>query len=113
VVKRLAVLLVFAFVLAFASSASAAVVVYQPVKYWQNGDGAGSAFSASWFQNYFWKQSDVWATVTWIDNKTYSWHFTVTSRGFRTETHWFSSQVKKAHCVARASNFYGNCTVYS
>lgn len=111
--KRLAVLLAFAFLLAFASTASAGIVVYQPVKYWTNGDGAGSAFSSSWFQNYFYKQSDVWTTVTWIDNTSYSWHFTNTSRGYWTETHWLSSQVKKAHCVARASNFYGHCAVYN
>jgi hypothetical protein len=111
--KRLVSVLALAFMLAFTASSTAAVVVYQPMKYWQAGDGAGSAFSRDWVTNYFWKQSDVWTTVTWIDNTSYSWRFTVTTRGYSTATHWFSSQVKKAHCVARASHFYGNCTVYS
>lgn len=111
--KRLVTALVLVFALACAASAAAAAVAYQPTRYWTAGEGTGSSFSPGWVRNTFWKQSDRATTVTFIDNVTYSWHFTTTTSGYSTSTWWFSSQVKKAHCVAQQSGFYGSCYVYS
>jgi hypothetical protein len=112
--RRTITTVALAFMLAFASSASAGAFIYQQPVYWQAGQGAGSSFSPNWVRNTFWKQSsNAWTTVTFIDNVSYSWHFTTRSTGFFTSTWWFSSQVKKAHCVANSSGFYGSCHVYS
>lgn len=111
--KRFVMVLALVFALSFAASATAGNLVYQPTKYWTAGEGAGSSFSPSWVRNSFWKQSDRWTTVTFIDNVSYSWHFTTTTRGYVTSTWWFSSQVKKAHCRSNESGFFGSCVVYS
>ncbi|MFO7571179.1 MAG: hypothetical protein R6W48_01075 [Gaiellaceae bacterium] len=112
--RRVVAVLVLVFALAFSASALAGELMYQPTKYWSAGQGAGSTFSSSWVRNSFWKQSSAaWTTVTFIDNVSYSWHFTTKSTGYVTSTWWFGSQVKKAHCVANSSQFYGSCHVYS
>jgi hypothetical protein len=112
--RRLAVTLALVFGLAFTASAAAGEFMYQPTKYWTAGEGAGSSFSASWVRNSFWKQTpDPWTTVTFIDNVSYSWHFTTKSTGYVTSTWWFSSKVKKAHCLAHNSHFFGSCHVYN
>jgi hypothetical protein len=99
---------------AFSATASAAVVTYTSSHSWYAGQSAGSSFSSSWFQNGFYKPNYPFdATVTFIDNVSYSWHATRRDASEWTVTHWMSSQVKKAHCRANASGGYGACSVYS
>jgi hypothetical protein len=109
--RRTIVGLVLALALAFAASAFAGSVVYANY-YWYAGKGAGSSYSSSWWRNMFSKQGPGFdTTITFIDNAGYGWHATVRGPGQYLVTHWLSSQVKKAHCVAHASNFYGTCVV--
>lgn len=109
--KQLITGLVVALALVLSSSALAGSVVYAN-HYWSAGQGAGSSYSPSWWRNIFSKQAPGFdTTITFIDNVGYGWHATVRGRGQYLETHWLSSQVKKAHCVAHMSNFYGTCVV--
>ena len=112
--KRLMIALAsVAMAFAFSATASAAVVTYTSSHSWYAGQSAGSSFSSSWFQNGFYKPNPFDATVTFIDNVSYSWHSTRRDASEWTVTHWMSSQVKKAHCRANAAGGYGACTVYS
>jgi len=107
--RRLLVGLVLAFVLALPASALAGSYVYASWK-WYAGQGAGSSYSSSWWRNLFQKQAPGYdTTITFIDNVSYGWHATVRGPGQYLETHWLSSQVKKAHCVANVGGFYGDC----
>jgi hypothetical protein len=112
--KRLIALLacaLSAFVLS--ASASAAVYSYAGSHHWPAGQPASSYFSSSWFQNVFYKTSSFESVLTFIDNASYGWHSTVRGPG-SLETHWLSSQVKKAHCKALATGHsWAACTVYS
>jgi hypothetical protein len=112
--KRLFAACVTAVFLVFVAGAFAAEEHYSGgVRYWQAGWGAGSSFNPSWARTTFGKYGSGWDTaVTFIDNVSYSWHMTVRNREQLTQTWWFTSQNKKAHCRAYMSNFYGSCVVY-
>jgi hypothetical protein len=99
--------------LALAASTWAGTTTYAVWSYWSAGQGAGTSFSPSWWRNVFYKTAYFDTTVTFIDNASYAWHATVRSSGTYVETHWFSSQVKKAHCRANAVGSYGACTAYN
>lgn len=103
---------VLALALALAAGAWAGVSTYAVWSYWSAGQGAATSFSPSWFRNVFSKSASFDTTVTFIDNVSYSWHATVRSYGTYVETHWLSSQVKKAHCRANAKGSYGACTAW-
>lgn len=96
------------------ATAWAGATNYLVSSYWSPGQGGSSAFSSSWFQNIMIKNAGFDSTITFIDNVSYGWH--ATTRGYATylETHWLSSQVKKAHCRANvAASTWAACTVYS
>jgi hypothetical protein len=100
--------------LAMTSSAWAGAYNYAASYYWPAGQGAATGFSPSWYRNTFYKNTTFDTTITFIDNVSYSWHATVRSYGTYVETHWLSSQVKKAHCRANsAASTWAACTAYS
>ena len=103
--RLICALLVLSVAAAFATSAWAGSVAYYASRYWSPGQGAGSAFSSSWWQSAFSKPYGFDTTVAFIDNTSYSWRYTL--RGYQTwqQTYWFSSTVKKAHCH---SNVYAS-----
>jgi hypothetical protein len=112
--KRLTSTIVLVLALAFCTNAGAAVVTYAGYQYWPAGQPASTGFSPSWYRNLFYKTSSFDTTVTFIDNVSYSWHATVRSWGTYVETHWLSSQTKKAHCRANtAGRSWAACTAYS
>jgi spermidine/putrescine-binding protein len=111
--RRTILALAVALALAFSASAWAGYTSYAVWSYWSPGQGAGSSFSSSWYENAFYKNYGFDTTVTFIDNVSYSWHATVRNSGTYTHTHWLSSQVKRAHCRANAYGSYGACTVYN
>jgi len=111
--KRLVLVAALVFALALSATASAGSYIYGSTRWWDAGAGAGSSFSPSWVMNTFWKDRSKWTTVTFIDNTGYNWRFTTTTAGTSTTTYWFSSETKKAHCVARESGFFGTCYVYN
>jgi hypothetical protein len=111
--RRLALLLALIFALAFAASAWAGAYNYMPRQYLYDGYTGSSYFSSTWWQNVFVKPRGKIGTVLFIDNVTYGWHVLVRNDSEYTATHWFSSQVKKAHCRANSNGFYGSCTVYN
>jgi hypothetical protein len=98
--------------LAVASAALAGPTTYAGPKTWAPGESAGSAFSASWDYNYFFKPSSGYdTTVTFIDNVSYSWHATVRNTAMATYTYWSPDQVKKGHCRAHTGYHPGSCVV--
>ena len=98
--------------LALAGVAYAGATTYAGPKQWSAGSSAGSSFSSGWKYNYFFKHgSGHDATVTFIDNVTYSWHATVRNTSDTTYTYWFVSNVKRGHCRANSGNFWGSCAV--
>jgi hypothetical protein len=99
--------------LAFAASAWAGGTTYAAFSNWYAGQGASTSFSPNWFRNVFHKNAMFDTTITFIDNVSYSWHATVRNNGTYVETHWLSSQVKKAHCRANANGPYGACVAYT
>ena len=112
--RRRAFVAVLALALVLSAGAWAGATNYAGYQYWPAGQAAGSAFSPSWFQNIFYKTSSFDTTVTFIDNVSYGWHFTVRSWATYVETHWMSSQVKKAHCRAHTTGgSWAACTVYN
>ena len=82
---------------------------------WYPGQGAGSGYSATWLANRFATYGSGYdKAVTFIDNKSYSWHNTLRNRSDYTETYAPPSpMVKKAHCVAYSYGFWGSCAVRS
>ena len=109
--KRLLVALVLAFALVLPASAAAGAYIYGYTR-WSAGQGAGSSYSSSWWRNLFQKDAGGYdTTITFIDNVGYGWHATVRGPGQYLETHWLTSQVKKAHCVANVGGFTGQCVV--
>jgi len=114
-VRRLALFaLPIVIALVVSASAFAGATTYAGNSYWPAGQSGASWFSPSWFQNVFYKTSSFDTTVTFIDNTSYSWHFTVRSWATYVETHWLSSQTKKAYCRANtAGSSWAACTAYS
>lgn len=111
--KHLMLALVVAAALALTASASAGSTTYAVWSYWSAGQGASTSYSPSWWRNLFYKPKGFDATVTFIDNAGYGWHATVRNSGTVTDTHWFSSQTKKAYCRANVVGSYGACTAYN
>jgi hypothetical protein len=112
--RRLICTIVIAVAAGVTANAWAAVVPYYSTSYWTPGMGGGTAFNPNWYSNVFGKAAAFDTTVTFIDNTGYNWRATV--RGFQTyqETHWLTSQVKKAHCRSNVSaTIYGSCIAYS
>lgn len=110
--RSLFVVTVLAFALALCTSAWAGSATYYSSPYWSAGQGASSSFSSSWWRNIMAKSASFDSTITFIDNVSYGWHSTVRGPGTYLTTHWFSSQVKKAHCRANvASSAHAACTV--
>jgi hypothetical protein len=98
--------------LALAGAALAGATTYAGPKAWSAGASAGSSYSSAWKYNYFFKQGSGYdATVTFIDNVTYSWHATVRNTSSTTYTYWFVSNVKRGHCRANSGYFWGSCAV--
>jgi hypothetical protein len=98
--------------LALASIALGATMYAGPQQ-WGRGQGAGSSYSANWHENYF----DTYGSgydkaVTFIDNKSYSWHNTIRNRNGETKTYAPWPLIAKAHCVAYDGGFWGSCTVW-
>ena len=109
--KRLgAGLAAFAAALSLAGTAFGATTYAGP-KYWSPNEGAGSSYSANWRYNYFFKQGGFDATVTFIDNVSYSWHATVRGTGSTIYTYWFVSNVKRGHCRSYTGYHHGSCVV--
>lgn len=111
--KRLRVALLLVVALALSASASAGSTTYAAWSYWSAGQGASTSYSPSWWRNLFYKPKGFDTTVTFIDNVGYGWHATVRNAGTLTDTYWFSSQTKKAHCRANVNGPYGACTAYN
>lgn len=112
--KRLICAFVLTFALVLASNAFAGTLTYAGYQYWPAGQTASTSYSPSWYRTIFYKTSRFDTTLTFIDNASYSWHSTVRSWGTYLETHWLSSQTKKAHCRANTSgSSWAACTAYS
>jgi hypothetical protein len=99
--------------LASASVGLAATMYAGPMKWSYSGQGAGSSFSSNWWDNWFGTYGSGYdKAVTFVDNKSYSWHNTVRNRNGETRTsYWPRGLTVKAHCVAYDFGFYGSCTV--
>lgn len=96
-----------------ATSLALAATVYAGPQQWGRGQGAGSAYSANWHENYF----DTYGSgydkaVAFIDNQSYGWHNTVRNRSQSTRTLETTPLTVKAHCVAYDLGFWGSCTVW-
>jgi hypothetical protein len=100
--------------LVIGATASAAVVPYMSTSYWSAGQGGSSSFSSSWFMNGMYKNAQFDTTITFIDNVSYGWHSTLRGLGTYMQTHWMTSNVKKAHCRSNVTrSISASCTVYS
>jgi hypothetical protein len=113
--KRLIVAVaIFSAALVLGASAWAAAAPYMSTSYWYPGHGGGSSFSSSWYMNGMYKNAPFDSTITFIDNVSYGWHSTQRGPGTYMQTHWLTSNVKKAHCRSNVSaNVSAVCTVYS
>jgi hypothetical protein len=108
--RRALVLAALAAALVTASVATAGV--YAGPKQWAYGEGAGSSYSSTWHRNLFSSYGGYDKAVTFIDNRTYSWHNTVRNSSENTETGAPPyPMVVKAHCVAYRHGLWGSCTV--
>jgi hypothetical protein len=86
--------------------------VYAGPQQWSPGQGAGSSYSATWHENDFAMYgSGADKAVTFIDNKTYSWHNTVRNTSGTTKAYDPYPLTVKAHCVSY-SYFTGTCNVF-
>ena len=109
--RKVVLLLALASALVFAGAALA-VQTYGGPTYWFAGLSSGSSWSSVWSRNAFNKNASGYeTTVTFIDNISYGWHATVRNREMVTYTNWWSSQVKKAHCIANSGSHWGGCHV--
>jgi hypothetical protein len=112
--KRLICALMLTFALGLVSNALAGTVTYAGYYSWPAGQAASTSYSPNWYRNTFYKTTSFDTTLTFIDNVSYSWHSTVRSWGTYVETHWLSSQTKKAHCRANTrGSSWAACTAYS
>lgn len=114
--RRLALLI--ALVLASAALSTAAwagTTTYAGSWYWSAGQAYSTSYSPSWWNNVFYKTASFDTTLTFIDNKTYSWHSTVRGWGTYQTTHWLSSQAKKAYCRANTTggSVWAACTAHN
>jgi len=112
--KRLAAVAALMLVaLAISASASAAIVTYGGYS-WPAGQAYSTSYSPYWWRNVFSKMATFDTTVTFIDNVSYSWHFTLRSHATFLSIHWHSSQTKKAHCRAnQGSSAWAACAASS
>lgn len=110
--KRLIVLMTLVWSLTFVTTALAAENYASP-RPWAPGEAYGSSWKSSWVRNLFHKNQSGWdSTVTFIDNVSYSWHWTVRNKDLVTRTYWYApSQVKRAHCKANVGGHWGACYV--
>ena len=93
------------------TSTAAAAYAYAGPKQWAPGMGAGTGFSSGWLANNFQTYGGgTDKSVTFIDNRTYSWHNTRRGTSDYLETYPPLSGTFKAHCVAHAY-FWGSCNV--
>ena len=100
--------------LVFAASAWAGSTTYAGSWSWPAGQAYSTSFSSSWWGTRFYKTASFDTTLTFIDNVSYGWHSTVRGWAVNQETHWFSSQVKKAHCRANTgASTWAACTAYN
>lgn len=98
--------------LTLAAAALAGTTTYAGPQQWSQNQGAGSSFGSGWKYNYFFKNGSGYdATVTFIDNVSYSWHATVRNTSSTTYTYWFVSNVKRGYCRANSAYFWGSCAV--
>ena len=112
--RRLTLIAALAFALAVCASAWAGTVNYIGSWSWPAGAAYSTSFSPSWWRNTFYKTASFDTTITFIDNVTYGWHSTVRGTATFQESHWLSSQVKKAHCRANTgANVWAACTAYN
>ena len=112
--RRLALLVIVAVALGLSATAFAGTYSYAGSTSWPAGQAYSTWFSSSWWNNVFYKTASFDTTLTFIDNTAYGWHSTV--RGWATyqQTHWLSSQVKKAHCRANTgASAWAACTAYN
>ena len=94
------------------TSGALAGIYAGPMK-WFAGEGAGTSYSSIWLENYFSTYGFGYdKTVTFIDNRSYSWHNTVRNRRGTTVTYPPYPGTYKGHCVANQSGFYGSCTIH-
>jgi len=113
-VRRLTLAAVIVTCLVLGATAAAGTTTYAGNSYWPAGQPGATWFSPSWFQNVFYKTSSFDTTLTFIDAQTYRWHSTVRGWGTYQETHWLSSENKKAHCHANTTgSSWAACTAYN
>ena len=115
--RRLTLLAVIVTVLAsliVGASAWAGSSTYAGSSSWPAGQAYSTSFSPSWWNNIFYKTASFDTTLTFIDNVSYGWHSTVRGWGTYQQTHWLSSQVKKAHCRANTTSWsWAACTAHN
>jgi len=115
--RRLTLLTVMVTVLAsliVGASAWAGSSTYAGSSSWPAGQAYSTSFSPSWWNNIFYKTASFDTTLTFIDNVSYGWHSTVRGWGTYQQTHWLSSQVKKAHCRANTTSWSSAaCTAHN
>ena len=102
------------FVMLATASAALGTTMYAGPTQWSKGQGASSGWSADWWDNWFATYGSGYdKAVTFIDNRSYSWHNTVRNRNGQTKTTYWPTRTwtVKAHCVAYDSGFHGSCTV--
>ncbi len=116
------VLCLLALAAAFASAAHASSSEYAPVRFWQvNIDprSSSSSYSTNWYYNWMYRSHILGtATVTFIDARSYGWHFTVAnSTASIIRLFWDSEKAgtmsRKAYCGITSGSFYGSCVVSS
>jgi hypothetical protein len=110
--RRLMLAMVAALV--FCTSAWAGSTTYVSSWSWSAGYGYGTSYSSSWWRDLMYKNANFDSTVSFIDNTSYGWHGTLRGTGAILDIHWFSSDVKKAHCHSNVNvNAWGACTAYN
>jgi hypothetical protein len=113
-VRRILVLTVLAMSLVVGTTASAGTTAYAGSTSWPSGQAYSTSFSSSWVINKMYKTASFETAILFIDNVTYGWHSMLRGWGTYQSTHWFSSQVKKAHCRAyTSSSSWAACTAYN
>jgi hypothetical protein len=112
--KRRALLAVLVAALVLSASALAGSATYAGYSYWPAGQAASTGYSPDWRRNVFYKTSSFDTTLTFIDSQSYGWHSTVRAWATFFDTYWFSSQNKKAHCIAHTvGRSWAACTAYN